>query len=457
MMGLTIKSMIARMRIRGGIQTGMVLMLVGVLALRAAAQTGSSAGSPSPLLAAASAAGPALSPLAERPDWSKLEAFGKALTREEFEAAFRDVYSDGSAFPPPWTVEPDGVALSTRDPANPSVRIRFRSANEPAPQTKRYWRSVGELPPMGNRPPLADVHIAIDPGHIGGPYAGMEERLLSFNPGEAVQEGDLTLLAAQILKTRLESLGAHATLVREQAAPVTELRPADFKLLALKILKEAGVESPKETYDGVAGDEKILTVQWQSEKLFYRVSEIRARARKVNEQIKPDLVLCLHLNAEAWGDATMPQFSPLNHLHVLVNGCYPAQELALEDVRFEMLERLFSRIHEIELPLAEAVARAMADATGLPAYVYTTPNARRVGSSSYVYARNLLASRLYLCPVAYVEPFVMNHQETYQRLLLGHYVGRTLLNGRLQRSAIEDYVRGMVNGLLSFYKTRRVH
>ena len=97
----------------------------------------------------------------------------------------------------------------------------------------------------------------------------------------------------------------------------------------------------------------------------------------------------------------------------------------------------------------------MAKATGLPAYVYTTKNARRAGASPYVYARNLLANRLYECPVIYLEPYVMNHQETYQRLLLGHYVGRTLLGGRLQTSVIEDYVRGIVDGLVRHYQSKR--
>ena len=49
----------------------------------------------------------------------------------------------------------------------------------------------------------------------------------------------------------------------------------------------------------------------------------------------------------------------------------------------------------------------------------------------------------------------MNHEETYRRLLLGHYLGRTLVAGRLQTSAIEDYVRGVVNGILAYYQKRR--
>ena len=72
-----------------------------------------------------------------------------------------------------------------------------------------------------------------------------------------------------------------------------------------------------------------------------------------------------------------------------------------------------------------------------------------------MYARNLLANRLYQCPVVYLEPYVMNHEETYHRLLAGHFVGRTLIGGRLQTSAMEDYVRGVVNGLVSYYQKER--
>jgi hypothetical protein len=185
------------------------------------------------------------------------------------------------------------------------------------------------------------------------------------------------------------------------------------------------------------------------------VSEIHARAERVNQQIKPDMVLCLHFNAEDWGDATSPQFSPKNHLHVMINGCYAPVELEQQDVRYEMLSRLLNRVHEEELPLATSVAESMARATGLPAYIYTRPNARHAGTNPYVYARNLLANRLYECPVLYLEPFVMNHEETYRRLLAEHYLGRTLIGGKLTTSAIEDYVRGVIDGLLAYYKNNR--
>jgi hypothetical protein len=236
---------------------------------------------------------------------------------------------------------------------------------------------------------------------------------------------------------------------------VTRKRPADLEKDARQLLAESGFPEPQATYQGLIGDAKLLTVQWQMEKLFYRVSEIHARGQRVNQQIKPDLVLCLHFNAESWGAAEAPQFSPQNHLHVMANGCYSNAELMQQDVRFEMLARLLGRVHEEEIPLTSAVASSMARRTGLPAYIYTTPNARRANDNPYLYARNLLANRIYHCPVIYLEPYVMNHEETYRRLLAGHYLGRTLIGGKLVTSAIEDYVNGIVDGLSSYYHTHR--
>jgi N-acetylmuramoyl-L-alanine amidase len=396
-----------------------------------------------------------LSPLGDSPDWSKLQAFAKTMTRAELEAALKEIYTDNSTLPAAWRIEGTALLIQTGDPAHPEARIELESISKPPSASTRPWHRVTELQPIQDRPLLSDLHIALDPGHIGGGYGRIEERFLSFQPNEFIQEGDLSLVTAQMLAERLKALGAYVSLVRENSEPVTKARPATLREAALKGLREAGFPDPKEGYDGLTGDAKLLTVQWQSEKLFYRVSEIHARGNKVNTQIKPDLVLCLHYNAEAWGNATSPQFSPQNHAHVLVNGCYSPAELEQADVRFEMFHRLFSRIHEEEIPLADAVAEGLLRATGLPPYIYTTPNARRASANPAVYARNLLANRLYDCPVVYLEPFVMNHEETYRRLLAGHFVGRTLIAGRLQTSAVEDYVRGVVDGLVAYYQKHR--
>ncbi len=396
-----------------------------------------------------------LTPLGKEPAWSDLSAYAGCLTQEEFEQALEQVYLEKNRFPVPWSVSPEAVKIQTGRADVPEQVVPLARRGEAAAKAPRYWRSADELPKLEGRAPLSDLHIALDPGHIGGSYAVMEERHLSFNPGEAIQEGDLTLLTARVLEERLKAQGARVTLVRKETRPVTKQTPATLRHVALDILRQGGFQSPKESYAGLRGDERLLTVQWQSEKLFYRVAEIQARAALVNGKIKPDLVLCLHFNAEPWGPGPMPQGSPENHLHLLVNGCYSPAELAQQDTRFEMMRRLLAGVHREEIALAVPVAAAMAKATGLPPYTYRTPVAKPVGGSPYVYARNLLANRLYQCPVLYLEPYVMNHRPTYQRLLRGHWLGQTLIDGTLQTSAIEDYVSGVVQGLLDYYQSRR--
>lgn len=396
-----------------------------------------------------------LNPLAVAPDWSRLTQFTKCLTRDVFVTALQDVYLEKSRFPVPWIVGPDSVKVQTGQPDHPSVEIPFARTPAEILPPPRYWKTAQELPPLEGRPPLSDLHIAIDAGHIGGGYGVMEERHLSFQPSEAIQEGDLTLLTAQVLEQRLRALGAFVSQVRPSAGPVTTLSPSDLRAEALTALQSAGITKPKDSYEGITGEARLLTIQWQSEKLFYRVAEILARGEKVNTEIKPDLVLCLHFNAEAWGSATAPQFSPVDHLHLLINGCYSPREVATQDTRFELFQRLFSQTHAEEAALAGPVMHALAASTGLPPYQYTTPFARRVDNNPYVYARNLLANRIFQCPVLYFEPYVMNNENTYRRLLLGHWIGRTLVNGRLQTSAVEDYVRGIVQGLLDYYQTAR--
>ena len=279
--------------------------------------------------------------------------------------------------------------------------------------------------------------IAIDPGHIGGTWAQMEERWYQIkNKGTQVKEGELTLTTARILKPMLEKLGARVWLVRRDLEPITPRRPEDFKALAT-------------TYS----DSRI---RWNSEKFFYRYDEIRMRAWHVNERIKPDLVLCLHFNAEAWANPRNPTFVDRNHLHLLINGTYSKGEFAKQDQRLHLLKRLLQRIHPEELALSTSVAEAMAKETGLPPWTYDTANAKSVNDSPYVWARNLLANRVYTCPVVFLEPYVMNNREVYERIGAGDYEGEKMVAGKIRKSIFHEYATGVANGLANYYrKTRR--
>jgi len=384
-----------------------------------------------------------VSALAKEPDWTRLEQTQGTMGREEFVRLLDTVYAPGGAWKNTIEMEGDGAHVLTTG-TNRWV-LRFAKDGE-AKEAPAYWKRLTGLG-MGS-PPLRGVTIGLDPGHLGAEWAKMEERWFQIGTGTVpVAEGDMTLLTARLLAPKLKAMGANVVFVRDDSEPVTPLRPADLRDAARAALQRQGLRFIRDGYDGPADPLKMNSVQWTSELLFYRTAEIQERARLVNDRLKPDMVLCLHYNAEAWGDPKNPRLVDKDHLHVMVNGNYSAGELALDDVRYGMLVKLLGRCYAEELPVAEHVADSLSQATGLPPYQYTTPNAVRVGSNPYVWSRNLLANRLYQCPVVYIEPYVMNSPEVWDRVQAGDYDGRKMVHGKLRESIYREYATAVAKGV----------
>src|SRR5690606_37159693 len=95
----------------------------------------------------------------------------------------------------------------------------------------------------------------------------------------------------------------------------------------------------------------------------------------------------------------------------------------------------------------------MAKATSLHPYEYQGGNAIKVGRGSYVWARNLLANRLFQCPGVYVEPYVMNSKEVFARVQAGDYKGKRPVAGKMRQSIFREYADGIVNGIVKYYST----
>ena len=398
----------------------------------------------------------ALSPLAEPPDWNALDRYQQSITRERFMAELERVYAPDAAWQPYIEVGRDSarILMSSSAPQR-HYTLRFAPAPEKTRAAPRYWRRASEI--GGQRPgrPLAGARIALDPGHLGGGFARLEERWFKVGDNKPVIEGDMTLLVARKLQRLLERKGADVSLLRRSSRPATNLRPDDLRDEARAELRRMGVGSPPLDSAERADGGRHASVRWQSERLFYRSAEIRARADRVNRKLRPDLVVALHFNAEPWGDPERPRLRRENHLHLLVNGAYSRAEVGLDDNRFFMLRRILQGIHAVELAAAESVAESMAAATGLPPYIYQSNNAIRVGGNRYVYARNLLANRTYLCPVVYLEPYVMNSREVHARLQAGDYDGLREVAGKKRPSIYREYAESVARGLLRYFAAQR--
>ena len=394
--------------------------------------------------------------LGSKPRWRALEKYQDTITHDQFTQLLNDVYCTHGFAPDLIEINEKTARVLMNRESQKFFTLRFAESAAVRKPVPRLWRPAKSLPAARSHKPLSGLKIALDPGHLGGKWAKMEERWFHVGDSKPIQEGDLTLRVARLLAQRLREFGAKVSFVRDRNEPVTAKRPDDFRELARKILIKNGVPQPRADVLDPSDPAKEQTIRWQSEILFYRYSEIRRRAALVNFKLHPDLVLCLHFNAEGWGDPTHPTLTETNHLHLLVNGSYLAEELDFDDERFEMIRRLLSRAYNEELPLADTIAVAMTREAGLPPYQYPTTNSTtKVGTSGYVYARNLLATRLYRCPVVYCEPYVMNSNDVFARIQHGDYQGTCNVNGVERKSIFREYADSVVGGLVEYYSHAR--
>ncbi len=384
----------------------------------------------------------ALSLLAASPDWNSLTAFQNSITRADFEQLLTSVFTVGNAWQSQIQIgETEAIIQTGNAEGGGSFHLRFADPGSAIP-SPRDWRSAAQLPPTSADQPLAGMRIAIDPGHIGGEWAKMEARWFVIGLGTPVSEGDMTLRVANLLKPQLEAMGAQVSMVRSKNEPVTTLRPDSLRSLAL---------------DSSTAEDSPAALQRLAERLFYRTAEIHARAELVNRTLKPDLVLCLHFNAEAWGDPNHPTLTEKSHFHLVLNGAYTNEEVTLADQRFALLKKLLQRTHDEEVRVGASIAEAFAATTALPAFTYAanSENARPVADQPYLWLRNLLANRLYDCPVIFMEPYVMNSSVDYARIQAGDYDGLREIAGKSRPSIFREYADTLASGIAAHYTRAR--
>lgn len=362
-------------------------------------------------------------------DWSALEQYQRTISRPDFDNLLGHVYCPSGAFTNYLTFTTNSVTVfSTMEKTNPPLF------------TLRFSAAASSLVPH----PPAFKRIALDPGHIGGEWARMEERFFERGKDRPVQEAVLNLTVARLLKTRLEAAGAQVSLTKDNFAPVTDKRPEDFHTQAEQEIPALARFDAFPPLDREAA--RADAVRKRAELLFYRSSEIAARANLLNEKIKPDLTICLHFNAVEWDDCR--NLVDDNRLVVFVHGNYLASELKDDDQKLRLFSKLLERSHPAELAAAEAIATALANATKLPPVEYgPSSSSVRGGDNPYVFARNLAANRLVDGPVVFLEPYYQNNRVVYQRIQLGDYEGTRDVNGVPMKSIFREYADAVADGL----------
>lgn len=383
------------------------------------------------------------SPVSEEPEWRLLESGQGRLSRQEFENRLLRTFDPVGALQPFLIWDGEGVTVF-RDKARtqPLYRLAF-SARATEVGRDAPILGVGD----GTRP-LAGKVICLDPGHIGGDWADVEERTFRIGNDRPVVEGELNLRTCRLLAPRLEAAGAKVVWTHDGSEPTTALRPSDLYPEAIAYLLQGslGAKVPRYSVNRLIG--------WNAELLFYRSAEILARARRVNEELKPDLTLCVHYNAAPWPGGRV-RLTSANRLVIFSHGSYTAAELGFDDQKFHLFRKLLENPTPVELGVGRAIGKQFEERWGFrPENYEGSGYAHASGVSPYVWHRNLIANRTFEGPVVFVEGPYMNDRTIYPWIQAGEYEGTRTFAGKSRANIFREYADQVADGVIDYFRSQ---
>ena len=383
------------------------------------------------------------SPVSEPPEWRLLDPRQGRVTREEFENRLRRTFDPTGALRAYLLWDEQGVTVF-RDQARtrPLYRLTLAAPGSPAEIA---------APILGGGDasrPLAGKVICLDPGHIGGDWADIEERTFRIGNDAPVVEGELNLRTCRRLAALLEKAGAKVVWTHDGFEPTTPLRPADLYPEAISYLLQGslGARLPRYSVNRL--------IRWNAELLFYRSAEIQARARRVNEELRPDLTLCIHYNAAPWPGGRV-RLTSANGLVVFAHGSYTAEELAFDDQKFRLLRKLLENSTPVELGVGQAIGEQFQKQWGFrPENFEGSGYSHASGAGPYVWYRNLIANRMFDGPVVFVEGPYMNDREIYRWIQAGEYEGTRVFAGKSRGNVFREYAEQVAEGVIGYFRSR---
>jgi len=388
--------------------------------------------------------------------WFPLDLYQGTVTRQQFEEKMHTLYDPFGAFPAYLDINDSRVIIypSPKERREPQFVLEFAPPNQPKVPA-RWFRTPAEIRaethPLDK--PLAGLRVAIDPGHIGGQWAQMEERSTRYKGSAPVQEGDLNLITARILKQELIDLGASVYVVRDSTEPVTPYRPDDMLPEARDLL--VARSSHATNLKAIPPDKLNLLFSTRlkslAEFLFYRCSEIHERGNRIRNNFVPDITVTLYIDATP--SSGRGRLTSANANIFFVGGSYTKTEMADPEMQRRAVYKLLEGGSEIEAEVAGDIASVFTQKTGLGPVQYGNSSTTRsvIPDNAYVVARNLAANREYDGPVVCTEPYFMNNNVVYQRLLAGDYDGVRKFNGKDYRSIFREYADCVAQGLVKAY------
>jgi len=388
--------------------------------------------------------------------WFTLDPYQGTVTRQQFEQKLHTLYDPFSVFPAYYAITDSEVKIypSVKERRDPQFVLQFAPPNQPR-SPMRWFRTPAEFrtEPHPVDKPLSGLRVAIDPGHIGGPWAQMEERSTRYHGSAPVQEGDLNLITARLLNQELTNLGATVFQVRDSTEPVTPYRPEDMIPLARELLLAHSSHAtnlralPQDKLNLLFGQRLMELAEF----LFYRCSEILERGNRIRNNFVPDITVTLYIDATP--GSGRGRLTSANQNIFFVHGSYTRSEMADPEMQMRCVYKMVEGSSDIEAEVAADIAAVFKQVTGLGPVKYGNSNTTRqvILQNPYVVARNLAANREYDGPVVCTEPYFMNNHTVYQRLLAGDYDGVRLFDNKNYRSIFREYADCVAEGLVKAY------
>ncbi|HTZ20414.1 MAG TPA: hypothetical protein VMC06_05990 [Opitutaceae bacterium] len=394
-------------------------------------------------------------------DWRGLARFDGILTRQEFESRMDRIFDPWGGLRDYLRLGRDSVAIyaSARDRREPLVVIRFAQRSRGVRAPPEAYRNPGATdPPVATDRPLAGLRVVIEPADIGGAWAAMEDRSVDFPGYGRVNEGDLNLKVALILRSRLVQLGADVYLVRDRPEPILPIARDHLLAVAERLLRDHPDLLPGSMQSLAAGlrpgDSSRL--RFTAGLLLTKTLETRARTAQVRRSFHPDITIVLQHDATP-GSAD-GRLTPTNRNIFFVEGAYLPSELQDPWQRFRLLSKLLGNVTPTETTVAVAIAARFRAVTGFPPVLYGDSATTRLVApdNPYVVARNLDFNREHDGPVVVTEPYFMNQPVTLARLVAGDYPGLRDLAGHPRPSIFREYADCVAAGLVDAYASHSI-
>ncbi|MCH9632717.1 MAG: hypothetical protein S4CHLAM6_10550 [Chlamydiae bacterium] len=279
--------------------------------------------------------------------------------------------------------------------------------------------------------PLKGLRIAIDPGHIGGNYAKIEEKYVEMSPNRekniyeplAFHEGELSVITAKKLAKKLEALGAKVFLTKSNPGEVVYKKK--FEEWFQNDISEAIDLMTSYQEDPELKKDEIFwwTNQATSSEIFrltYNYLDVERRAELINA-FKPHVTVSCHYNLGCPydKDGKSPGTSA-DYTFFFVPGAFKKGDTKNEAFSKKSLKNARSRYEFIRFIVTDDIEQSIDLAKTAVSYskqILKSPILNNVNfakdqclyNSAGIYHRNLCLNCLVHGPLLYGEPLLQDN------------------------------------------------